>query len=376
MKTPFQHALWRLAAIVLVVVAVAFLLGSPMRWLDTTRTLLAIARLADAEATLAPRAPPVIAWTIEGRAGEADLYTPTGRPRAALVLAPGAAVAGRDEPRLQALAATFAAAGFVVAVPEVPGLRRLALSADDAVALADAARELGRRHPDLPLGLLAISYGVGPAVIAALEPDLRERIGFVVGIGGYRDSTAVIQFVTTGTYRRLGDGRLHRTTPNPYGRWAFLRANAHRLEDPLDATLLRLLAARLARGDRVDNADLRGLLTPDGAAVLDLMENDKPELVPALLGALPAAIRRDIEGLNLSLHELGSLKALLILIHGRDDATIPWGESEALAAAVPAGQARVFLVEGMGHVGFRAGSLATAWTMWRALDEILAQRRR
>ena len=67
--------------------------------------------------------------------------------RAALVLVPGAAVLGRDEPRLQALARSFARAGFVVLVPELPEVRRLALSKLDADRVASALRQLRQWQP-------------------------------------------------------------------------------------------------------------------------------------------------------------------------------------------------------------------------------------
>ena len=72
--------------------------------------------------------------------GEGDLYMPAGQVRAAMVLVPGAAVLGRDEPRLKALARTFARAGFAVLVPELPEVRRLALSRADADRVAAALR--------------------------------------------------------------------------------------------------------------------------------------------------------------------------------------------------------------------------------------------
>ena len=52
---------------------------------------------------------------------------------------------GRDEPRLKALARTFARAGFAVLVPELPEVRRLALSRADADRVAAALRYLGGR---------------------------------------------------------------------------------------------------------------------------------------------------------------------------------------------------------------------------------------
>ena len=101
--------------------------------------------------------------------GEGDVYSPPEHVRAAMVLVPGAAVLGRDEPRLQALARTFARAGFVVLVPELPEVRRLALSRHDADRVASAMRQLRQWQPGQPLGVAAVSYAVAPAVIAALQ---------------------------------------------------------------------------------------------------------------------------------------------------------------------------------------------------------------
>ncbi|HJQ55981.1 MAG TPA: hypothetical protein VJ890_03690, partial [Vineibacter sp.] len=279
-----------------------------------------------------------------------------------------------DAPRLMALARSLARAGFVVAVPELPAVRRLALSRADADGLADALRALRRTQPGLKLGIAGISYAVGPAVIATLEPDLNGKVDFVVGVGGYHNSDEVIRFVTTGAWRRIGDGRLHRAVPNRYGRWAFLLANAERLPDPVDAERLRQAARRKLADPAADTADLRAEMGADARATLDLMENGDPERVPALLAALPAPIREGIDALNLALYDLRSLKARLILIHGRDDTMIPYSESEALAAAAPKGSTSLHLIDRIGHVEFDSVSLANAWTMWSAVNRVLAQR--
>jgi len=84
-------------------------------------------------------------------------------------------------------------------------------------------------------------------------------------------------------------------------------------------------------------------------------------------------VRADIGELNLAEHDLGRLDIDLILVHGLDDNIIPWGESAALAAAVPPGGARLFLLEGLQHVDREFGGL-DAWRMWRALSALLAQR--
>ena len=91
---------------------------------------------------------------------------------------------GRQEPRLRNLARSLARAGFRVIVPELPGPRRLSLSRADADILAEVLRGASADRPGSTLGIAAISYGVGPAIIAALEPDLAGKVDFIVGIGG------------------------------------------------------------------------------------------------------------------------------------------------------------------------------------------------
>jgi hypothetical protein len=192
--------------------------------------------------------------------GEGDVYAPASSVRAAMVLVPGAAVLGRDEPRLQALARTFARAGFVVLVPELPEVRRLALSRVDADRVASALRQLRQWQPGRPIGVAAVSYAVAPAIIAALQDDP----AFIVGIGGYHDSEAAIRFVTTGAFRPLGDPREFRVTPGHYGRWAFLLANAGRLEDPTDAYTLQTIAMARFRDSGADVGPLAAKLGPGG----------------------------------------------------------------------------------------------------------------
>jgi pimeloyl-ACP methyl ester carboxylesterase len=352
--------------------------GHPVRWTEATLLMIDIAGGGSAtpwqDVTAAPASFPAV-WPVGDRQVEADVYRPSGTPRAALVLAPGAAILGRDEPRLKALARSVARAGFIVAVPELPAVRRLALSRADADILANALRAVRQHWPDLKLGIAAISYGVGPAVIATLEPDLNGRVDFIVGIGGYHNSDEVIRFLTTGAFRRLGDGRLHRLAPNRYGRWAFMLANAERLPDRTDVELLRAAATRKLADAAAATGDLRQQMGIDARAILDLMENADPERVPTLLAALPETIRQEIDALNLALYALGSLKARLILVHGRDDAMIPFSESEALAAAAPKGATSLYLVDSIGHVEFDAVTLANAWTMWSAVSRVLAERR-
>jgi dienelactone hydrolase len=303
--------------------------------------------------------------------GEGDVYAPSGRVRAAMVLVPGAAVLGRDEPRLQALARTFARAGFFVLVPELPEVRRLALSKLDAERVASAVRQLQQRQPGRPIGIAAVSYAVAPAVIAALDTDP----AFIVGVGGYRDAEATIRFVTTGAFRPMGDPREFRFAPSAYGRWAFVLANAGRLDDPADAAALQSIAMARFRNPDVDVGPQAAKLGRDGRAVLALVENRDPEAVTQLIAALPERVRGEIDALNLALYDLSKLRGHLILVHGRGDPLVPYSESQALAAAASNARVSLFLVDELGHVDFNAVSFDNGWKMWRAASALLGERR-
>ena len=233
----------------------------------------------------------------------------------------------------------------------------------------------GSQQPGVPLGVAAISYAVAPAIIAAIEDDLAPRIAFVVGIGGYRDAESVIRFVTTGAFRPRGDGREFRVEPNSYGRWAFVMANAGRLDSPADAVLLDDIARLRFRDRDADISRQAAALGPQGRAVLALMENRDPDAVTRLIQALPEGVRREIDGLNLALYDLSKLGGHLILVHGRTDPMVPYSESQDLAVAASRARVSLFLIDDIGHVEFTAVNIGNAWTMWQAIVALLGERR-
>ena len=369
-----MKALRRLAMVLMAGLAVLFIVARPIVWTEAALVMWDVA--AGGNRTLwqgLTDAP--VERAIRWEKGEGDLYLPASLARAAMVLVPGAAVLGRDEPRLQAFARTLARAGFAVLVPELPEVRQLVLSRADGDRVADALRQLNGRLPGLPLGVAAISYAAAPAIIAAIEEDLAPKIAFVLAIGGYRDAHAAIRFATTGAFRPRGESREFRVAPNAYGRWAILRANAGRLDDPRDAELLGEIAALRFRDRDADISREVAMLGPQGRAVLALVDNRDPDAVNRLIEDLPEPVRREIDGLNLALHDLSKLSGHLILVHGRTDPMVPYSESEDLAVAASRARVSLFLIDDIGHVEFTAVNVANAWTMWRATVALLEERR-
>lgn len=312
--------------------------------------------------------------TFEEKSGRyrADLYIPADRADAAVLLIPGLAEEGKDDPRLIALARTLARVRFLVLVPELPSMRRQQIRPQNIDEVADAFRYLtSGRDFTAPeqAGIAAFSYAVGPVVIAASRGELARRVDFIVGVGGYYDLVKVLTFATTG-YFRVGDEWRWRE-PNRYGKWVFVLGNLRHLPKATDRRALRRLTEWHLGGQTAPKPEVR--LSKEAEAVYRLVTNNDPNRVPELIGQLPVGIRRVIRTLDPSRYDLSGLKARLILVHGRDDAIIPYTQSLALADAVHATQAEVFIVQGLFHVDVSPGFVGQ-WRLWRAVDLLLDQR--
>ncbi|MBM5813108.1 MAG: alpha/beta hydrolase [Gammaproteobacteria bacterium] len=334
-----------------------------------------------------------VTYTVDGRERQADLYLPAALdacadncPRAALIAVPGAVPLASDDPRFTAFAASFARAGFAVLAPRMPGFRQLRVRPADAREIADAFAYAASRPelaPEGRAGLFAFSYAAGPAVLAALEPDIRAEVRFLVALGGYHDLPRTMRYFTTGWFQQ--DGRWRHLQPDDTGRMVLAYASLDYLPAGRDGELFDAMVALRGRDPAADLTRFAAQLSPAGQSVYALAMNTDPARFPELLAALPKAMRDDLERLDLSRRDLAPLKARLLLVHGRNDNLIPWPESLSLAAAAPQGQARVFLIHRvLGHVDlsisdllswrFWTQDLPDLWRLWRVIDLLLAER--
>jgi len=263
----------------------------------------------------------------------ADLYVhaglDAGRP---LVLAHGFAPEGKDDPRVRDAAALLARAGFDVAVPTIPGLTRGRLGPEDVEPVIGAlAARSGRTV------LVGVSVGAGPALLAAADSRVRDRVSAVLSLGGYASALEVLRFWLTGAYAYGGIGG--RVDHDPGLVRMFLRANADRLD-------------------------------PASRAALD---TDHREAIDRLLDAPPPELKRYLDALS-PIRVAPSIRARLILVHGRADRAVPYTESLRLAATHP-GRATLVLVGLVEHV---EGTRGRGWSeardllaLWRVMYALL-----
>jgi pimeloyl-ACP methyl ester carboxylesterase len=324
-----------------------------------------------------------ISFGYEGRSYEADIYETdevTSPPRAALVLVPGLAPRGKEDPRLVDLAVAMARARFTVLVPNLPSLMEQRVSADNVRQIADAigsAINGGWWYSEpqqIPVGVAAISYAVGPALLATTEPDIRGHVDFAIAVGGYYDVDAVLTYFTTGFYRGHPDGAWIKGDPNIYGKWLFVRANAGRILTLRDRILLTAIAGRKMDNPEANIGDLVPKLGDEGLSVMRLLENDDPDKAPELIAGLPPPLLTDLRALDLKHHDLTGLPPKVMLLHGRDDPIIPVGQSEQLAEILPPGTAHLFIVDNLGHADLAPGQWGDILILGKAAYELLSWR--
>lgn len=327
------------------------------------------------ETTAAPRRV-TVTFPSAGRSVAGDLYLAVAQPQAGILLMPGAAEKGKDDPRLTAFANSLARGGFAVLVPDFESFRALKVSSADIASTADAFAWLVAREDLSPggrAGIFSFSYASGPAILASLDPRVAGRVRFIMAVGGYYDVKEVLTFFTTGYYGK--EGRLAYMEPNTYGKWIFVLSNLERLPDPSDQALFHELALRKLDNPGAPGADLVARLTPRGKTLYDFVENRDPALAPQLLSRLPEAIRQDIETLDLARYDLTRSSSRFILIHGYDDDIIPYTQSVALSRHLPRGQAGLYLVYGLQHVDLKP-RLVDKFRLWRAISALLRERER
>lgn len=227
-----------------------------------------------------------------------------------LVLVHGLAPAGKDDPRLGQAARLLARTGAAVAVPTVPGLTRLSLDAEDVEAVVAT---IAAMPP--PVRVVGISVGAGPALLAAADPRVRDRVALVLSLGGYASARELARFYVTG---------------HPDLARRFAEANP----DLMDPTARRALAT-----------------------------GDLEHLSPAL--------RRRLDALSPE-RVVGDLRARLLIVHGRDDPAVPFTESLRLAAAARALRPRVVIVGAIAHVeGGGHRQILDLLLLWAITRELL-----
>ncbi len=262
----------------------------------------------------------------------------------------GATPDGRAHPGVRRFAASLARAGYLVFIPELPGvaagelsLPTLAAAVECAVKAADSAETRSGR-----LGLFGVSVGGSLALLAAATPELSARISVVACIAPFTDLEKVTMLATTGMYP--GTNGWHAYPVSPALRVGVARSLVGILDPTPDAQALERVVRSLDPASPDPLSLLRaapcGSLGPAAAAAQALLVNGDPARFEELFAALPDTQRGVIESLS-PLRSAALLSAPVEIATAPRDKYFPLAESLALQKEVRG--ARITVTSALAH---------------------------
>ncbi|CAN5280071.1 hypothetical protein BH24ACT19_BH24ACT19_20460 [soil metagenome] len=259
-------------------------------------------------------------------------------PWPAIFFVNGTVQEGRELPEVRRLAEGFARAGYLVVVPDLPGLRSDKIMPETAAETVEVAREVA----DLPdtrggeVGLVGVSTGATLALLAAGDPEVREDVSVVSGVAPYSDIRTVLNVATTGHYRE--DGELVPYETDPFLSYVIARSLVATLPEGEDREKLTSELEEVYRYDPNPLAGLRDRSTddlgPEAESVVELLANRDPGRFDELYEALPEGVRKDLKELS-PLAEVEYIEAPVELISGPRDKYFPVSESYAVSRIAP-----------------------------------------
>jgi len=313
-------------------------------WVDAqARAVVVISSVLDA---------PVLTPAAEAVSGEPRFGDGTVAGNPALVVRPagegpwpavffvnGTVPEGRELPEARRLAEGFARAGYLVVLPDLPGLMEDRITPETVAETAEVARAVSNR-PDAAEGevsMVGISTGATLALLAAQRPDTGDRVSLVAGVAPYSDIRTILNVATTGRYEKE-DGTFARHDADPFLSYVVARSMIAALppgEDRQD------LSAELEAVGRENPNPLGGVrlrrtedFEPDAAAVVALLANRDPARFDELYADLPDGVKEDLEAFS-PLAGTGRIRAPVEIATGPRDKYFPASESHNLEGIAP-----------------------------------------
>jgi pimeloyl-ACP methyl ester carboxylesterase len=234
-----------------------------------------------------------------------------------LLIVHGVNPSGKNSLDLMRISQALAQAGYQVFVPDFVEMRKQHLRAEEAAHIKSVFQFIGK-----DAGIACFSYGCGPTMVAAADPDISSHVRFALTFGGYFDIRETLEYVVTGP-----------ESPIVYLKWIYLGANSDLVADEGDRVRLQTIAANGGEGRL--NVSMAASLAPDARALLDIFSALSPESFRERLNSGPESLRRRLDALSPSRFIKG-LHAPLILVHGINDPAIPSQQSIEFSEAARA----------------------------------------
>lgn len=269
---------------------------------------------------------------------EGDFYRPSsGGPHPGIVVCLGVVPFGVEHPQVAVLGNALARSGFTALLYWSQAMRDFRLDPDDVENIALAYGWLLEQPSVDPArsGLLGTCVGGAFALMAAAQPAIRDRVGFVSAYAPYSSMWTFARDIASAT-RSDGEERLPWQV-DQLTRKVFIQS----LTDVLPVEEREQLRSAFA-GENVD-VDARHF-SSDGQTVLSLLTAPTVDEAETALRTLSPAVRDRLSAISPLTHVRDIHAPLVVLLHDRGDQVIPVGETRRLYAALD-GRAGVHYTE-------------------------------
>ena len=282
-------------------------------------------------------------FDFRGRPIAARVYLPRGVGFApGIVVVHGMHELGIDEPRLVSFARSLAASGFFVMTPLIPGIADYHVEAQSADVIGSAVQSFAHDLNVPRVGVMAISFSGGLALLAASDPQYASSFAWVASVGGYYDLAHVLRFFATGEAVRP-DGSIEHLSPHEYGALIVIDDEPDDFFSSHDAPLAQDALKLLLAGHGKESEALTERMTPAGKQVMqDIYHKQRSSLTPAILAEIDK--RRDQLAAASPAGHLRFIRAPVLLLHGSDDTVIPPTEFLWLKRDIPEEQLAAALI--------------------------------
>ncbi len=260
----------------------------------------------------------------------AEVYRLSGDSRkAAVVLSVGATPHGLNDPPAVMLGDALARAGYVTMLhwsPRIGIQSNIDPSHPNQMVQAFMHLEtLDYVDPDR-IGIGGFCVGASLALVAAADPAISDRVGFVNAFGPFYDAEALLIQAVSGTVEY--DGQNAPWKPDPHTLRVLAAELIEHLDDPSD---VRVLTNHYLDGETPTRVD-HDALSEQGRIAARLLEGVRQDEARTLYEMLPASFHEDLAAISPSTY-VHNLRARLLIMHDRHDEYVPAAESRRLLSA-------------------------------------------
>jgi pimeloyl-ACP methyl ester carboxylesterase len=265
---------------------------------------------------------------------EALCYRPSHTPAvSAVILAAGLSEKGCYHPSLIALSRMLAANGMLVLTPDIREFREFKIAVEPIYQLVFWHRQiatLAEGEAVRKIGFAGISFSGTLALIAAAQPEIRDNVAFVLGIGPYSNLVRCTKEWFAAGDAHEGNGSY---PTRFYAKWLIMRAALEMLPSSGDRRFLDQVLKNLILFRKALPAD--PALTSEGLrwynlAIMHPGQTDE-DILTLIIQRLGTGIYPQLDPQE----ALKNLRCPLFLIHGAYDDLISPRESAELHQRYP-----------------------------------------